>query len=126
VHGYIGVRMFSVGVDELSAYTGLSKEELTDEYGLPSNGAIVSEVTPGGPAAAAGVSGGEEEEIEGVTVPIGDVITEIDGEAVASPDDVIEVVNASEPGDELALTVVSPGEATRRVGVTVGVRPEGT
>jgi S1-C subfamily serine protease len=126
VHGYIGVRMFSVGVDELSAYTGLSKEELTDEYGLPSNGAIVSEVTPGGPAAAAGVSGGEEEEIEGVTVPIGDVITEIDGEAVASPDDVIEVVNASDPGDELALTVVSPGGETRRVGVTVGVRPEGT
>jgi S1-C subfamily serine protease len=118
--------MFSVGVDELSAYTGLSKEELADEYGLPSNGAIVSEVTPGGPAAEAGVSGGEEEEIEGVTVPIGDIITEIDGKAVSSPDDVIEVVNASEPGDELALTVVSPGEEARRVRVTVGVRPEGT
>jgi S1-C subfamily serine protease len=126
VHGYIGVRMFSVGVDELAAYTGLSEEELADEYGLPSNGAIVSEVTAGGPAAEAGVSGGEEEEIEGLSVPIGDVITSIDGKAVSSPDDVIEVVNASEPGDELALTVVSPREEPRRVGVTVGVRPEGT
>jgi hypothetical protein len=39
---------------------------------------------------------------------------------------VIEVVNSAEPGDELALTVVSPGEEARRVGVTVGVRPEDT
>jgi S1-C subfamily serine protease len=124
VHGYIGVRMFSVGVDELVAYTGLSKEELAEEYGLPGYGAIVSEVTAGGPAAKAGVAGGEEAEIEGVSVPIGDVITEVNGEAVSSPDDVIEVVNSSEPGDELTLTVVSPDEEARRVGVTVGVRPE--
>jgi S1-C subfamily serine protease len=126
VHGYIGVRMFAVGIDELAAYTGLSKEELAEEHGLPSNGAIVSEVTTGGPAAKAGVAGGEVEEIEGVSVPIGDVITEVNGEPVSSPDDVIEVVNSAEPGDELALTVVSPGEEARRVGVTVGVRPEDT
>ncbi|HEX4992852.1 MAG TPA: trypsin-like peptidase domain-containing protein [Rubrobacteraceae bacterium] len=126
VHGYIGVRMFAAGIDELAAYTGLSNEELAEQYGLPSNGAIVSEVTTGGPAAKAGVAGGEEEEIEGVSVPIGDVITEVNGEPVSSPDDVIEVVNSSEPGDELALTVVSPGEEARRVGVTVGVRPEDT
>ena len=43
VHGYIGVRMFTIGVDELAAYTGLSEEQLADEYGLPGNGAIVSE-----------------------------------------------------------------------------------
>src|ERR671911_1762882 len=82
VHGYIGVRMFTVGVDELAAYTGLSEEELREEYGLPGNGAIVSEVTAGGPAANAGIEGGEEEEIEGIPegVPIGDVITEVEGE----------------------------------------------
>jgi S1-C subfamily serine protease len=128
VHGYIGVRMFTVGVDELAAYTGLSEEQLADEYGLPGNGAIVSEVTASGPAAKAGIEGGEEEEIEGIPegVPIGDVITKVEGELVASPDDVIEVVNASKPGDELTLTVVTPGEEARRVGVTVGVQPEGT
>jgi S1-C subfamily serine protease len=128
VHGYIGVRMFTVGVDELAAYTGLSEEELREEYGLPGNGAIVSEVTAGGPAAKAGIEGGEEEEIEGIPegVPIGDVITEVEGEPIASPDDVIEVVNASKPGDKLTLTVVTPGEEARRVGVTVGVQPEGT
>jgi S1-C subfamily serine protease len=128
VHGYIGVRMFTVGVDELAAYTGLSEEQLADEYGLPGNGAIVSEVTASGPAAKAGIEGGEEEEIVGIPegVPIGDVITKVEGELVASPDDVIEVVNASKPGDELTLTVVTPGEKARRVGVTVGVQPEGT
>jgi S1-C subfamily serine protease len=126
VHGYIGVRMFPVGIGELGAYTGLSKQELADGYGLPSHGAIVSEATAGGPAAKAGVDGGEEEDIEGVSVPIGDVITGVDGRSVFSPDDVIEVVNSSEPGDRLALTVVTPGEEARLVGVTVGVRPEGT
>jgi S1-C subfamily serine protease len=126
VHGYIGVRMFAVGIDELVAYTGLSKDELADKYGLPGNGAIVSEVSAGGPAAKAGVEGGEEEEIEGISVPLGDVITEVEGDTVSSPDDVIEIVNSSEPGDELTLTVVSPDEEARRVGVTVGVRPEDT
>ena len=126
VHGYIGVRMFAVGIDELVAYTGLSKDELADEYGLPGNGAIVSEVSADGPAAKAGVEGGEEEEIEGISVPVGDVITEVEGDPVSSPDDVIEIVNTSEPGDELTLTVVSPAEEARRVGVTVGVRPEDT
>jgi S1-C subfamily serine protease len=124
VHGYIGVRMFPVGMDEIAAYTGLSKEQLADEHGLPDNGAIVSGVTPGGPAEEAGIEGGNEEEIEGISVPLGDVVTEIGGEPVSSPDDVIEAVNSSEPGDELALTVVTPGEEPRRVEVTVGVRPD--
>jgi S1-C subfamily serine protease len=53
------------------------------------------------------------------------VITEVEGEPVASPEDVIEAVNAAKPGDKLTLTVVTPGEEARRVGVTVGVQPEG-
>jgi S1-C subfamily serine protease len=123
VHGYIGVHMFPARIDELAAYTGLSKAQLADEYGLPGSGAIVSEVTPGGPAEEAGIRGGEEEEIEGVSVPTGDVVTEVGGGSISSPDDVIEVVNSSEPGDELTLTVATPGEEPRRVEVTVGVRP---
>jgi S1-C subfamily serine protease len=124
VHGYIGVRMFPAGIDEISAYTGLSKEQLADEYGLPGNGAIVSEVTAGGPAAEAGIEGGEEHEIGGISVPLGDVITGIDGNPVSSPDDVIEVVNSAKPGDELRLTVVTPGEEARLLKLTVGERPD--
>lgn len=125
VHGYIGVRMFPEGIDGLMAYTGVSRDELRERYGLPESGAIVSEVTDGGPAEEAGIRGGEEREIEGISVPIGDVITEVEGEAVASPDDVIAAVNAREPGDSLALTVVSPNEGVRRVEVKVGDRPDG-
>ncbi len=124
VHGYIGVSMFQFGIDELAAYAGLSENTLKEKYGFPGNGAIVSEVTKGGPADKAGIQGGEEEEIEGIPVPIGDVITKIEGEPVSSADDVIEVVNSLKPGDKLPMTVVTPGEKGRHVKVTVGTRPE--
>jgi S1-C subfamily serine protease len=128
VHGFIGVQMFQLGIDEISAYTGLSPEELSDRYGLPANGALVNEVTPGGPAEKAGISGGGSEDIEAVPgVPVeGDVITAVDGEKVAASDDVIEAVNATDPGDKLTLTVVSPDEDPREVEVTIAPRPEDT
>ena len=128
VHGFIGVQMFQFGIDELSAYTGLSPEELSDRYGLPANGALVKSVTPDGPAAKAGISGGGSEDIEAVPgVPVeGDVITAVDGEKVTASDDVIEAVNATDPGDTLNLTVVSPNEDPREVEVTIAARPEDT
>jgi S1-C subfamily serine protease len=125
VHGYIGVSMFQLGIDELSAYAGLSNDELEDEYGFPTNGAIVSEITPGGPADRAGIQGGGTVQIGSISVPVGDVITEIEDEPVSSSDDVIEVVNYAKPGDELGMTVLTPGENERHVEVTVGTRPEG-
>ena len=125
VHGYIGIGMFPEGVDALAAYAGLSDRELREKYGLPGNGAIVNAVTPDGPAEMAGIRGGEETEIGEVSVPRGDVITEIEGETISSADDVIEKVNRRKPGDRLMLTVVTPGEEARSVEVTVGTRPEG-
>jgi S1-C subfamily serine protease len=126
VHGFIGVQMFEFGIGELSAYTGLSPEELSDRYGLPANGALVNSVTPGGPAEKAGISGGGSEDIEAVPgVPVeGDVITAVDGEKVSASDDVIEAVNATDPGGKLTLTVVSPNGEPREVEVTVASRPE--
>jgi S1-C subfamily serine protease len=125
VHGYIGVSMYGLGIDELSAYAGLSESELKERYGLPGNGAIVSEVTPGGPAEKAGIRGGEQKDVGGISVPLGDVITGIEGDPVSSSEDVIEVVNAVDPGETLRLTVVTPGEKERRIKVTVATRPEG-
>jgi S1-C subfamily serine protease len=125
VHGYIGVSMYQLDIDELSAYAGLSEKDLGERYGLPSNGAIVSEVTPDGPAEKAGIRGGDVKEIEGIPVPIGDVITGIEGDPVSSSEEVIEVVNSVKPGARLLMTVVTPGEKERRVDVRVGTRPEG-
>lgn len=124
-HGYIGVQMFSVGIEELVAYSGISEEKLRSEYDLPGNGAIVNEVTPDGPADDAGIEGGEEREIEGLPVPIGDVVTEVSGERISTPDDVIRKVNALKPGERLELTVVTPGEEPRQVEVVLDVRPNG-
>ena len=125
-HGYIGVQMFSVGIEELEAYTTLSQDQLHDKYGLPHSGAIVSEVTPDGPAGRAGIEGGEEEDIGGFPVPVGDVITRVAGHSVTTPDDVIAVVNSRRPGDPLKLTVVTPDEQPREVELTVGTQPEGS
>ncbi len=125
VHGYIGVEMYPLGIDEISAYAGLSERTLDERYGLPGDGAIVSEVTPDGPAEKAGIRGGDDQEIEGIRVPMGDVITGIEGGPVSSSEDVIEVVNSVKPGERLLMTVVTPGEKERRVEVTVGTRPEG-
>jgi S1-C subfamily serine protease len=125
VHGYIGVEMYPLGIDEISAYAGLSERTLDERYGLPGDGAIVSEVTPDGPAEKAGIRGGDDKEIEGIRVPMGDVITGIEGDPVSSSEDVIEVVNSVKPGERLLMTVVTPGEKERRVEVTVGTRPEG-
>ena len=124
-HGYMGVRMFPAGIEELAAYSGLSAEELSEQYGLPENGAIISQVVEGGPGDEAGLEGGiSTQEIAGLTVPIGDVITEVEGERVVTSDDVSKVVSSAQPGDVLNLTVVSPGEETREVEVTLGDQPE--
>ena len=124
-HGFIGVSMFPPSIEELVAYTALSKKELREQYGLPSGGAIVSKVTEDGPADEAGISGGKEKDIGGLPVPMGDVVTEIADEKVSTPDDVIGKVNSLEPGDRLKLTVVTPGEEPREVEVKLGDQPKG-
>ncbi|CAN5614930.1 hypothetical protein BH24ACT22_BH24ACT22_06120 [soil metagenome] len=124
-HGYIGVRMFTVGIEELKAYTGLSDKELREKHDLPPTGAIVSEVTEGGPAEEAGIKGGEEKEIQGLPVPEGDVIISAAGKKVSTPDDVIRIVNSLKPGEKLKLTVETPGEDPREVQVELDVQPDG-
>jgi S1-C subfamily serine protease len=124
-HGYMGARMFPAGVEELAAYSGLSAEELSEQYGLPENGAIISQVVEGGPGDEAGLAGGTStQEIAGLTVPIGDVITQVEGERVSTPDDVSKVVSSAQPGDVLNLTVVTPGGEPREVEVTLTDQPE--
>lgn len=124
-HGYMGVRMFPAGVEELAAYSGLSARELSEQYGLPENGAIISQVVEGGPGDEAGLEGSSStQEIVGLTVPLGDVITEVEGERVTTSDDVSKVVSSAQPGEGLNLTVVTPGGEPREVEVTLGDQPE--
>ncbi|HEX5375103.1 MAG TPA: trypsin-like peptidase domain-containing protein [Solirubrobacterales bacterium] len=113
------------------AYIGITGGSVTpaiaDALKLPTDkGVLVNEVIEDGPADEAGIEGGKAgATVEGAQVPRGgDVITEIDGEPVASMEDVIDAVDAAEPGDEMEMTLVREDGEEKTVTVTLGVRPD--
>ena len=73
------------------------------------DGASIAEVRPGTPAAAAGLREG-------------DVVTEIDGEAVADADELRTLIDARQPGDSVELTIVRDGEE-QTIEVELASRP---
>jgi S1-C subfamily serine protease len=127
--GYVTRQLLDTG-EVQHAFLGISgadvSPQLADALNLSvDQGALVNEVTEGGPAEDAGVQAGDER----VTVagqPVlagGDVITAVDGEQVTGMDDVISVVNSKQAGDEITLEVLRDGE-TVDVTVTLGDRPD--
>jgi len=112
------------------AYLGISGGSITPDLvkalKLPvEEGVLVNEVVTGGPADKAGIKGGDTSAtIEGASVRLGgDVITEVNGKKVEGMEEVINAVNAAQPGDELKLTIDRDGD-TKKVTVTLGVRPD--
>ncbi|NLE62097.1 MAG: trypsin-like serine protease [Planctomycetes bacterium] len=115
-HPYLGVRGWTI------------RPELADAASLPvDKGALVGEVTPGGPADEAGLRGGTRAvEVpgygeEGVTVG-GDIIVAIDGYPVDGMDDLITRLEVYAVGDEVVLQVIRDDELTD-IAVVVGARP---
>jgi S1-C subfamily serine protease len=111
------------------AYLGISGTTITEELAKAVNlpvdqGVLVQEVVPGSAADEAGVEGGRTAAtIEGAPARLGgDIITEVDGKQVTSMDEIVEVINESEPGDELELTI-RRGDETKTVTATLGDRP---
>jgi len=95
--------------------------------GLPPDqrGALVVEVTPGGPADRAGVRGSTETvTLDGLDVAIGgDVIIAIDGSPVRGMDDlIVYLVKETQPGQRITLTLLRDGEE-QEVEVRLGERP---
>ena len=75
------------------------------------SGALVVEVTAGGPAAKAGITAR-------------DVVTRIDGKDIGTPAQIIAAVDAHKPGDTLTMTVIHrPGGTASDVSVTLGQSP---
>ncbi len=111
------------------AFLGISGASITPDLAhalnLPAQeGVLVQEVVKGGPADSAGIKGGTTSAtINGANVVLGgDIIAEVDGKKVSAMDDVINAVDAAEPGDALAVTVLRGG-STKTLTVTLGDRP---
>jgi serine protease Do len=91
-HGEVRRPQLGVGVRDVS-------DEDRDAFNLPDlSGALVSEVTPDKPAAAAGIE-------------LGDVIVAVDGTRIAESGRLIELLNNTyDPGDRIALEVIRNGD----------------
>ncbi|MBN1586162.1 MAG: Do family serine endopeptidase [Candidatus Omnitrophica bacterium] len=99
LYGWLGVQIQNVD------------QELADYFGLPdTQGVMVVEVLPGGPAVKAGLAAG-------------DVIREYDGHRVTDVSSLIERVNMTQVGSSAALQVYREGRSFG-ISVNIGVRPE--
>lgn len=114
-HPYLGVRGWTI------------TEALATAASLPvGRGALVGEVTPGGPAEAAGLRGGDQDVTvpgydTGVTVG-GDIIVAIDGYPVGAMNDLITQLEVYAVGDEVILEILRDGEYID-LPVVLGARP---
>jgi S1-C subfamily serine protease len=97
-HAYIGIEPRPL-TPQLASQLGLSASE----------GVLVFSVTPGSPAASAGL------------MP-GDAIIEFDGDEIASVEDLFTALRQKSPGDRVELTVLREGEEMELT-VTLGERP---
>jgi putative serine protease PepD len=102
------VRQAFMGVQSLEVGGWLS-----EALDLPvKEGLLVEEVTRGGPAAAAGLHGGDKEAMAGMRRIVigGDVIVAIDGQKVANQFDMNVILNRKRPGDTVNVSVYRGGK----------------
>jgi putative serine protease PepD len=90
-----------------TGFLGVSTGDPTSGRG----GALIQDVSPGTPAAKAGLE-------------VGDLVVELDGQAVTGADDLVGRVRDHQPGDRVTLKVVRDGKE-RTVTATLADRPAG-
>jgi S1-C subfamily serine protease len=98
---------------------------LAEALDLPaSEGLLVESVSKAGPAAAAGIRGGDRYVRAGMQkIAIdGDLVVAVDGQKVASPFDLNIILNRKRPGDTVTLTIYRGGKKMD-VPVRLGERP---
>ena len=111
------------------AWMGVSLRTLTSDIAGMLNmqsqgGALVEQVSPGSPAAKAGIKGGTKTvTVQGEQFVVGgDVIVKIDNAQINSADDLIAYLGTKKPGDTVKVTVERGGK-TQELSVTLAERP---
>jgi S1-C subfamily serine protease len=82
--------------------------DLAEQMGLAASyGVLIEKVIPGGAAERAGLRGGTEQAYVGNTLVLlgGDLIVGIDGQEVATPEDINAVMNKHQAGDTISITI---------------------
>jgi S1-C subfamily serine protease len=112
-HAYLGVTSAQIS------------KQIAHDLNLPtSQGALVQSVVPNGPAAKAGIHGGDTG-LGGGSAQLqagGDLLIGVDGHKISSPEDVAAAIANDKPGKKVAVTLIRDGKQ-RTVTVTLGVRP---
>jgi S1-C subfamily serine protease len=108
------------------AYLGVQMQDvdpqLAEDLNLAADqGALIVEVTEGGPAEEAGLRGGRTETGQGVAAG-GDLIVAIDGKRVDDSAAVADAISSKKPGDEVEIEYYR-GDEQRTVTVPLTERP---
>jgi len=107
----------TLGVEGRALWPGLAEAlNLSVEKGI-----LVERVTPGGPAAQAGIRGGTKSVLAGLQeLRIGgDVLVAVNGKPIASQMDLNLLLNRARPGEKVTLTIIRDGKKME-VPVTLG------
>jgi S1-C subfamily serine protease len=111
------------------AFLGVSAQalypQLAEELDLDaSSGALLAQVVDGGPAAEAGLKGGNKTiRFQGARLRVGgDVVLAVDGHRIVGESDLSQLIAAKRPGEEVELRVLRGGDE-RDVTITLGRRP---
>lgn len=82
--------------------------DIAEQIGLPADyGILIERVLPGGAAEKAGLRGGTQRAYQGNTPVMlgGDLIVGMDGQEIASPQDLAAVMNSHRSGDVVTVTI---------------------
>ena len=107
----------SSGITGCIINDGQAEWVTTDFLDTDENGVI-----PDSPAEKAGLRGSGTDE-RGQPTFGGDIISNVDGQTVASVEDLIAYFNGKKPGDEVSLSIYR-GDKTLTIKVTLGEWPE--
>jgi len=113
------VRRAFLGIEGRAIWPGLAEAlDLPVEAGI-----LIERVTPGGPAARAGIRGGNRAVLAGLRQILigGDVLVSVNGNSVGNPIELNLFLNRRRPGDEVTVTVYR-GRQKMDLRVTLGER----